>query len=84
MVPSLERAVGKDNVMMINKLTGSEDFSFYQKKIPGFFFFVGVTPKSDLKTAAANHSPRFYVDESALQVGLKAMLQVALDFLESP
>ncbi len=84
MLPSLERVAGKDNVMTISKLTGSEDFSFYQKKIPGFFFFVGVTPKSDLKTAAANHSPRFYVDESALQVGLKAMLQVALDFLESP
>lgn len=83
MAPSLARAVGKDNVITIGKITGSEDFSFYQKKIPGFFFFVGVTPKSDLKVAAANHSPRFFVDESALQSGLKAMLQVALDFLES-
>lgn len=83
MVPSLERAVGKENVMTMSKITGAEDFSFYQKKIPGFFFFVGVTPKSDLKTADANHSPRFYVDESALRSGLKAMVQVALDFLES-
>ncbi|PIO48752.1 MAG: N-acyl-L-amino acid amidohydrolase [[Chlorobium] sp. 445] len=83
MLPSLERAVGKENVMTMSKITGAEDFSFYQKKIPGFFFFVGVTPKSELKTADANHSPRFFVDESALQSGLKAMLQVALDFLES-
>ncbi len=83
MVPSLERAVGKENVMTMSKITGAEDFSFYQKKIPGFFFFVGVTPKSELKTADANHSPRFFVDESALRSGLKAMVQVALDFLES-
>lgn len=84
MIPSLERAVGKENVVLSAKLTGSEDFSFYQKKIPGFFFFVGITPKQDLKTAASNHSPRFYVDESALKVGVKAMLQVALDYLELP
>ncbi|MFN3385618.1 MAG: amidohydrolase [Candidatus Thermochlorobacter sp.] len=83
MMPSLERAVGKENVMIMSKITGAEDFSFYQKKIPGFFFFVGVTPKSELKTADANHSPRFFVDESALRSGLKAMVQVALDFLES-
>lgn len=84
MIPSLERAAGKDNVLLSSKLTGSEDFSFYQKKIPGFFFFLGITPKQDLKTAAANHSPRFYVDESALKVGVKAMLQVALDYLDLP
>ncbi|MFZ2751913.1 MAG: M20/M25/M40 family metallo-hydrolase, partial [Lysobacteraceae bacterium] len=82
MRPSLVRAVGADNVVDMDLNMGAEDFSFYAREVPGFFFFVGATPKGqDAMKAASNHSPEFFLDESALDVGLRAMLQVTLDYL---
>ena len=64
-------------------MTGTaEDFSFYQQKVPGLFFFLGVTPKDqDPKTAAQNHTPFFFADEGALPVGVRALANLALDYL---
>jgi amidohydrolase len=82
MVPTLRRVAGADNVR-IGPLTGTaEDFSFYQQKVPGMFFFLGVTPKGvDPKTAPQNHSPLFFADESALPVGVRALTNLAVDYL---
>jgi len=81
-VPSLEKVVGRDNVVEMDLVMGAEDFSFYAREVPGFFFFVGATPPGqDPVTAPSNHSPEFFLDEQALQVGTRAMLQVALDYL---
>jgi amidohydrolase len=79
--PALKRAAGEANVFIAPKLTGSEDFSKYQEKIPGFYFFLGITPPADCMRAAANHSPRFYIDEPGLLLGVRAMTHVALDYL---
>ena len=82
MRPSLVSAVGADNVIDMDLTMGAEDFSFYAREVPGFFFFVGATPKGqDALKAPSNHSPEFFLDESALDVGLRAMLQVTLDYL---
>lgn len=80
--PSLEKVVGADNVLDPGLITGAEDFSFFARQVPGLYFFVGVTPKGkDAATAPSNHSPEFYIDEQALDVGLRAMLQASLDYL---
>ena len=82
LLPSLERAAGKENVVEMGLNMGAEDFSFYAREVPGFFFFVGATPKGqDAGKAPSNHSPEFFLDESALDVSLRAMLQVTLDYL---
>lgn len=82
MRPSLERAVGKANVIDVDLNMGAEDFAYYAQQTPGFFFFVGATPKGqDPNTAPSNHSPEFFLDESALAVGTRALLQVSLDYL---
>ncbi len=84
MLPTLERAAGKARAILMPKVTGSEDFSFFQQVVPGLFFFVGITPPSqDLKTAAPNHSPLFYIDEAGLPLGVRALAHVALDWLEA-
>ncbi|HWH83024.1 MAG TPA: amidohydrolase [Burkholderiaceae bacterium] len=81
MQPTLERVAGDGNLMLVPKVMGSEDFSFFQRLVPGMFFFVGVTPKgTDLMTAAPNHSPRFFVDESALVLGVRALASLACVF----
>ena len=82
MVPTLRRAAGADNVR-VGPLTGTaEDFSYFQQEAPGLFFFLGVTPRDqDYTKAAQNHSPLFYADESALPVGVKVMTNLALDYL---
>ena len=82
MLPSLEKVAGKGNVVDPGLTMGAEDFSFYAKEVPGLFFFVGATPVGeDAMKAPSNHSDKFFLDESALDLGLRAMLQVALDYL---
>ncbi|HSX62075.1 MAG TPA: amidohydrolase [Tahibacter sp.] len=81
--PSLEKAVGVDNVVDVPPNMVAEDFSYFADEVPGLYFFVGVVPPGqDLATAAPNHSPKFFLDEKSLQVGTRAMLQTAVDFLE--
>ncbi|WGL16030.1 amidohydrolase [Microbulbifer bruguierae] len=83
-LPALKAAAGADKVLIVPKVTGAEDFSFFANEIPGFYYFLGVTPKgTDAATAASNHSPRFYVDESALKVGTKAITQLTLNYFDS-
>ena len=82
MRPSLERASG-GKVIEIPPATTAEDFSEYARYAPALFFFVGATPPgSDMSAAAINHSPLFYVDEAALKLGTRAMLALALDYLQ--
>ncbi len=84
MVPTLQRVAGDDRLELIPKVTGSEDFSFFQRLIPGLFFFVGVTaPGIDPQTAPPNHSPRFQVDEAGLQLGVRALAHLTCDWLEA-
>jgi amidohydrolase len=83
-VPILERVAGAGNVKVIDKVCGAEDFSFYQKVVQGLFIRVGCTPPDrDPNTAATNHSPRLYVDEGCLPLGVKALSALALDWLSS-
>lgn len=82
MLPSLRAVVGEANVYEPPLQMGAEDFSLYAKEVPGLFFFVGATGEGiDPATAPANHSPKFLLDEKALDVGLRALLQVSLDYL---
>ena len=82
MVPSLQRAAGASNVNEINAVTGSEDFGFFQQNVPGLFFFVGAMPADqDPGKVPAHHTPDFMIDERGMLVGLKAMLNVTLDFM---
>ncbi|MBL7873138.1 MAG: amidohydrolase [Cyclobacteriaceae bacterium] len=85
MVPSLYKAAGKEKVIQIPAVTGSEDFSEYQKVVPGLFFFVGaMPPNQDPNTVPSHHTPDFMIDESAMLTGLKAMLNVTLDYMYLP
>ncbi|MGH8671234.1 MAG: amidohydrolase, partial [Burkholderiales bacterium] len=58
------------------------DFAYFQQRIPGLYFLLGIKPADTPKEKAApNHSPRFFVDEQALPVGVKALTQLTLDYL---
>lgn len=84
MVASLKRANGDNNVIEIPPDTGSEDFAYYVEKVPGMFFFVGACPADmDPAKAASHHTPDFMMDEGSMRVGLKAMLQLTLDYMYS-
>ena len=79
MVPTLERVSGKGKVMIGPQMTGSEDFSFFQEKVPGLYFFLNVKPEGG--KPVPNHSPNFYIDESVLINGIRLMANLAVDFL---
>ncbi len=80
--PSLEAAAGKDNVVEVPRYTIAEDFSVFANEVPGLYFFVGTTPTDQaLESAPMNHSPQYAPDESALDLGVRALLQATVDFL---
>lgn len=82
MVSSFVKSVGSENVYQVKPMTPAEDFSFYQKKVPGMFFNLGVRNPDDSKPAP-NHSPYFYADERALPIGVKVVVNLALDYLNA-
>jgi amidohydrolase len=82
MLPTLRRVAGEKNVLPAPATLGAEDFSFYQEKVPGLFFWLGTRPiDQSEREAPSNHSPRFYVDESGLLLGVKALASCAIDYL---
>ena len=81
MLPSLEKAAGRENVIETNWVTGAEDFAFYGAKAPSFFFYVGGMPLDKTPDQAApHHTPDFYIDDSRLDVGVKAFCNIVMDY----
>lgn len=81
MLPSLQKAAGKENVKLSNWVTGAEDFAFFRSKAPAFYFMVGGMPANMTeKTAAPHHTPDFIIDDSRLDVGVKAFANIVFDY----
>ena len=83
MLPTLKQVTG-GHAVVTPKLSASEDFSEFSKKVPGMFFFLGSSTPGKEKTAAPNHSPKFEIDEASLAVGARAMTALTLDYLAQP
>ena len=79
-LPSLQTVAGEDNVVIMKATTGGEDFSYFQEKVPGVYFFLGgMTPGNS--ESFPHHTPDFIIDESGLLLGVKAFIQISLDYL---
>jgi len=82
MLPTLNYTAGEANVKFKPPVTGAEDFSFYQEKVPGLFFFLGGMPKGqDPLKAPSHHTPDFFIDESSFGLGVKALCNLTLDYM---
>lgn len=82
---SIRKAIGDEHVIEARPWMASEDFAYFADAVPGVYFFVGATPLGqDASTAPANHSPKFFLDEGALSIGMESMLQASLDYLDTP
>ena len=85
MVPALEKAAGKENVKAKEWTTGAEDFSYFSDKVPGIFFFLGGMPAGmNPKDAFPHHTPDFYIDDSKLDVGVKAFVELVFGYAALP
>jgi amidohydrolase len=81
MLPSLEKSAGAKNVSEMDWTTGAEDFSYFGEKAPAFFFYVGgMKPGEDPAKTAAHHTPDFFIDDSRLDVGVKAFCNLVFDY----
>jgi amidohydrolase len=81
-IPTMQRIAGEANVGVVDKVCGAEDFAFFQKVVPGLFYRLGCTPPDKaIRESAPNHSPRFFVDERCLKLGVKVQCALALDWL---
>lgn len=80
MLPTLHKTAGEANVQLMKATTGGEDFSYFQEKVPGFYFFLGgMTPGNT--EVYPHHTPDFKIDDAGMLLGVKTMTQVALDYL---
>lgn len=85
MAPSLVRTVGAENVKITPPVTMAEDFSFFQQKIPGFFFFLGAYPADmNLTKRPVHHTADFMIDEKSFVTGVKALSTLTLDYMYQP
>ena len=83
-LPTLKRVNGEKNVHLMKAITGAEDFSYFQEKVPGTYFFIGGSkPDVDLSTVAPHHTPDFYVDDSAISTGIRSMVGLTLDYIQN-
>jgi amidohydrolase len=82
MIPVLKRVAGMENIAEWPPMTGGEDFAYYQEHIPGFFFWLGITsPEIDPKSAPNLHSPNFIINEKGLQLGVRSLCNLAVEYL---
>ena len=79
MAPTLA-AVAGDGFIEAQQTTTAEDFSYFANEAPGLFLFLGVAP-DDPTLVYPNHSPKFFADERALPVGVRALTALTLDYL---
>jgi amidohydrolase len=84
MLPTLQRTAGAGQVLLRPPVTGAEDFSFFQEKVPGLFFFLGGMPAGKKSAEApSHHTPDFFIDESGFKLGVKAMCNLVLDYMQT-
>jgi len=80
MLPTLQSLAGEDKVELVKATTGGEDFSFFQEKVPGFYFFLGgMTPGNT--TPYPHHTADFMIDDDGMLLGVKSLSQLAIDYL---
>ncbi len=83
MLPTLERTAGKENLELIDAITGAEDFSFFANEVPGLFLFIGGKPLDVPKEVkVSHHTPDFYIDESGMKLGVRTLLNLTIDYME--
>jgi amidohydrolase len=81
-LPTLERTAGKENVIYTKAVTGAEDFSYFQKAVPGVYLWIGGKPLDvDPKDAPAHHTPEFIVDDAGMKLGVKLLTNLTIDTL---
>tara|TARA_Y100000590_G_scaffold190409_2_gene216710 strand:+ start:27560 stop:28840 length:1281 start_codon:yes stop_codon:yes gene_type:complete len=80
-VPSLQRAIGRENVMEVPPTMGGEDFSFFANVVPGFYYRLGMVKPGTV--SGGHHTPTFRADDSCIPIGMKAMSTLIIDFMKS-
>lgn len=82
MLPTMKRVAGEANIQTQKAITGAEDFSYFQREVPGFFFFLGgMTPGNT--ESFPHHTPDFLIDDSGMLLGVKTLTEMSLDYLNS-
>ena len=84
MIPVLQSIAGADNIILERPVMGAEDFSFFAEKVPGLFIFLGGRPSDvPVSEAAPHHTPDFFIDDSRLDLGVKAFVAMTLDYMNN-
>ena len=82
MLPTLQALAGKENTQLVAAGMGAEDFAYFAQKVPGFFFDTGALPKNKNANEVGHHTPGFMIDESGMNLGVKALCHLTVNYME--
>lgn len=81
LLPTLQRMVGESKLIPADAMMGAEDFSYFAQTVPGYFVFLGARPVGEApELFAANHSPKFHIDEQVLKLGVRTLANLVVDY----
>jgi amidohydrolase len=80
-VPVMERVLGRANVSQLQPTMGGEDFALFANEVPGFYFRLGMVKPGT--TSGGHHTPTFKADDASLEVGIRVMSTILMDYLAS-
>jgi amidohydrolase len=84
MLPTIIRVAGKDGVNFKPATTGSEDFSYFSREVPGLYLHFGSAPiNKPISDSKPNHNPGFQVDEASLKFATRLECNLLYDYLQS-
>ncbi|MFQ5627919.1 MAG: M20 family metallopeptidase [bacterium] len=79
MLPTMQKVVGKANVIELPPTMGGEDFAYFANDVPGFYYRLGMVKPGT--TSGGHHTPTFAADNGCVPVGMRVMSMVLLDYL---
>ncbi|REL34474.1 amidohydrolase [Thalassotalea euphylliae] len=83
MLPTLVATAGEGNAVATKAVTGAEDFSFFQEKVPGLYLFVGGKSRDIPEDEApGHHTPEFKIDESGMKLGVELLTNLTFDYMQ--
>jgi amidohydrolase len=83
MMPTLQRVAGADGIASVQPQTVAEDFSLFANETPGLYVFLGSgKPGVDPSTLPSNHSPLFDMYEPSMELGVRVLSNLVVDYLQ--
>jgi amidohydrolase len=79
MIPTLVRTLGESNVRSGVRWMGGDDFAFFAQRVPALYLHVGTLASGT--TSGNLHTPTYRGDDGSIEVGMRSMITMIVDYI---